>query len=114
MQDSGAFHHGRDRLIGTRISRKWQQEPVIKQPAHIRCIREQDWKFALYFDPDNSDDPAYRRYELYDLSADPDELHNMADPANTQYYDQARSEEMYDKLAERMAETRTTPGASAS
>jgi choline-sulfatase len=99
-----------DETIGTRISHKWQQEPMIKQPAHIRCIREQDWKFALYFDPDDPSDPASRRYELYDLAHDSYELHNMADPANTEYYDQAKVDEMYAKLVSRMAATHTTPG----
>jgi len=108
VQDSVLFTT--DETIGTRISRKWQKEPVIKQPAHIRCIRERDWKFALYFDPDNPFDPDYRCYELYDLANDPHELHNMGDPANTEYYDRAKVLEMYGKLVERMAETHTTPG----
>ena len=108
VQDSVLFTT--DETIGTRISRKWQKEPVIKQPAHIRCIRERDWKFALYFDPDNPFDPDYRCYELYDLASDPQELHNMGDPANTEYYDRAKVLEMYGKLVERMAETHTTPG----
>ena len=109
VQDSVLFTT--DETIGTRTSHAWQKEPVIKQPAHIRCIREQDWKFAMYFDPANPDDPTSRRYELYDLAADPTELHNMADPANLQYHDQAKADEMYGKLVDRMAETHTTPEA---
>jgi choline-sulfatase len=43
--------------------------------AHIRCIRESKWKFALYFDPDG----AYpTEYEMYDLMNDPLEQTNLA------------------------------------
>jgi arylsulfatase A-like enzyme len=95
-----------DETIGTRPTR-FLREPVIKQPAHIRCIREQDWKFAMYFDPD---DPTTRQYELYDLRDDPHELRNMG-AADGPYFDAAKVAEMQEKLNARMAETRTTPGA---
>jgi arylsulfatase A-like enzyme len=95
-----------DETIGTRPTR-FLREPVIKQPAHIRCIREQDWKFAMYFDPD---DPATRQYELYDLANDPHELRNMG-AADGPYFDGAKFAEMQEKLNARMAATHTTPGA---
>jgi choline-sulfatase len=107
VQDSVLFTT--DETIGTRVSHAWQQEPVIKQPAHIRCIREQDWKFALYFDPANPDDTTSQRYELYDLAEDPLELSNRGDPANTAAYDGAKVAEMRGKLVDRMAQTHTTP-----
>ena len=95
-----------DETLGTKTSRWWQKDPVITQPAHIRAIREEHWKFATYFDPGH---PAERRYELYDLANDPHELHNMGAPLNAEWYDGAKVEEMQEKLAARMAETHTTP-----
>lgn len=78
---------------------------TIKQPAHIRCLREADWKFAMYFDPAGGAEP---EYELYDLRADPEELRNMGAP-DAPWYDAAKVAEMQEKLAARMAETGTTP-----
>lgn len=82
------------------------EEPMVKEPSHIRCLREERWKITLYFDPTGAESP---QYELYDLATDPLELHNMAIPENTPYYDPARLAEMQDKLRRRMEETRTTP-----
>jgi choline-sulfatase len=79
--------------------------PIVKQPCHIRCIREAEWKFAMYFDPDHGE---ASQYELYDLRNDPDELHNMAAPDGPSY-DPVKVAEMEVKLAARMAETHTTP-----
>ncbi|RME63317.1 MAG: twin-arginine translocation signal domain-containing protein [Caldilineae bacterium] len=78
----------------------------VSQPNHIRCIREVRWKFAHYFDPSGQEPP---QYELYDLENDPDELHNMADPANTAYYDGAKVAEMAQKLAARAAPVGALP-----
>jgi choline-sulfatase len=79
--------------------------PIVKQPCHIRCIREAEWKFAMYFDPDHREAP---QYELYDLRNDPDELRNMAAP-EAPSYDPVKVAEMQQKLDARMAETRTVP-----
>lgn len=49
--------------------------PFVQQPSHIRCIREQNWKYARYFDPADQAPP---QYELYDLAADPLEQVNLA------------------------------------
>jgi choline-sulfatase len=78
---------------------------LVHQPAHIRCIREVRYKFAMYFDPAGDADP---EYELYDLRDDPDELKNMGAPESP-YHDAAKVAEMQQKLAMRMSETGTTP-----
>jgi len=104
VQDSVLFTT--DETLGSRGDRGGRG-PVVKQPAHIRCIREADWKFALYFDPAGEAAP---EYELYDLRGDPEELRNMAAPDGP-YYDKAKVAEMKQKLEARMAETNTTPGA---
>jgi choline-sulfatase len=105
VQDSVMFTT--DETIGTKPS-KLLKDPIIEQPAHIRAIREERWKFAMYFDPDHPDDPTKRQYELYDLENDPQELHNMGE-MDSPWYDRAKVEEMQAKLAVRMAETHTTP-----
>ena len=80
-------------------------EGIVGQPSHVRCLREADAKFAMWFDPSGK---ATSEYELYDLVADPDELHNMADPASP-WYDAGRTAEMRAKLLTRMIETGTAP-----
>ena len=76
----------------------------VEQPSHIRCLREARWKVALYFDP-TGEQPS--QFELYDLTHDPLELHNMAAPANVAYFNPAKLEEMIGKLQRKMAETGT-------
>ena len=102
VQDSVLFTT--DEIIGSEPKGTWVG-PVVKQPAHVRCIREKRWKFAMYFDPSGDADP---EYELYDLQTDPDELRNMGAPDGP-YYDAAKVAEMQQKLAARMRETGTTP-----
>ena len=46
------------------------------QPNHIRCVRDRQWKFGLYFDPNGVED---NEYEMYDLTNDPLEMNNVAD-----------------------------------
>ena len=102
VQDSVMFTT--DETIGSRPGVN-PASPLVEQPAHIRAIREADWMFAMYFDPAGRADSAY---ELYDLQADPEELHNIAAPDGP-YHDAAKVAEMKEKLAARMAETATTP-----
>jgi choline-sulfatase len=102
VQDSVLFTT--DETLGSRPSAN-PLGPIIKQPAHLRCIREADWKFTMYFDPDHVEASLY---ELYDLRSDPDELHNMGSPEGP-YYDAVKVAEMQNKLDARMAETHTTP-----
>ena len=79
---------------------------IVRQPAHIRCLREVRWKVDEYFDP-SGEKPS--QYELYDLLNDPLEEHNMGNPENHGYYDQAKLAEMLVKLHRRMEEVDTHP-----
>jgi arylsulfatase A-like enzyme len=79
---------------------------IVTQPNHIRCIRDSRYKYAVYFDAAGVVD---QQYELYDLESDPYELHNMANPENTGYYDAAKSAEMAGKLQARMAAAGLSP-----
>ncbi|HUA34098.1 MAG TPA: sulfatase-like hydrolase/transferase [Candidatus Binataceae bacterium] len=77
----------------------------VQGAAHIRCIREANWKFAMYFDPAG----AYpTEYEMYDLIRDPLETANLAHrPTPIQYqFERLRLESA---LLEMMAATRTLP-----
>ena len=78
---------------------------VVGQPSHIRCLREAEWKYAMYFDPAHE---KASEYELYDLREDPLELHNMAAPEGP-YYDPGKAAEMQAKLDAKMIETGTVP-----
>jgi len=99
-----------DETIGSKPGKYGIREPIVKQPAHIRCIREQDWKLAMYFDPATY--PQGLQYELYDLANDPHELRNMGHP-DSPYYDADKLAEMKAKLQRRMKETHTVPPAAA-
>jgi choline-sulfatase len=74
--------------------------PIVRQPNHIRALREERWKVVLTFDPNHA---APSVYELYDLASDPLEQTNLAS-ANPQ-----KLSEMISKLEARMAQTHTTP-----
>jgi len=76
----------------------------VQEPNHIRCIRDQRYKYAVYFDPCGKQAP---QFELYDLLNDSEELHNLANPANVAYYNPALVSEMQAKLESKMAQTGT-------
>ena len=67
---------------------------------HVRCLREERWKFNINFDPAGVYDTVY---ELYDLANDPMELYNMAHP-DSPYYDEAKTNEMLAKITQKLAQ----------
>ena len=79
---------------------------IVKQPNHLRSIREGRWKYVMYFDPAGVEPP---EYELYDLQEDPNELTNRADPANSAHYAPEQQAAMHTKLMSKMAATGTAP-----
>ncbi len=61
-------------------------EQMVTPPNRIRCIREQHWKFARYFDASGKE---ANEYEMYDLVNDPQELQNLAHPQHPRYNEPA-------------------------
>jgi choline-sulfatase len=47
----------------------------VKGPSFIRAITQEDWKYAVYYDPFTGEPP---EYEMYDLVNDPLETLNLA------------------------------------
>jgi len=81
-------------------------QQAVPQPNHIRCIRQEGWKYALYFDPEKGEQS---EYEMYDLTADPLETNNLANSADPTV--QAKRTELHDALMELMVEKGTLPPA---
>jgi choline-sulfatase len=82
VQDTVAFTFD-DEEAGTADGARYEDgTPVVKQPNHIRCIREAGWKYARYFDPNGVEAD---QCEMYKLDDDPDEISNLADPDNADY-----------------------------
>ena len=74
----GEFEAVRDAVFFTyddhQAGTAFQEAPG--QPNRIRCVRDERWKFAVYFDPSGR---TPSEYELYDLHSDPDEALNLVD-----------------------------------
>ncbi len=80
--------------------------PTRGAPGCIRAIIEQDWKYAVYYDPFGGAAP---EYEMYDLKNDPFEVINLAHEEN---WDPTYAEErrrLHRRLSEVMDEYGTRP-----
>jgi arylsulfatase A-like enzyme len=78
-------------------------EQMVTPPNRIRCIREQRWKFARYFDG-NGEKTA--EFEMYDLVNDPPELQNLAHPQHPRYNEPTVVAERI-RLAEKLQQLET-------
>ena len=78
----------------------------VTPPNQLRTVRDRTRKFTMYFDPDWVELPIF---ELYDLSADPLELRNLADPRALHQFRPDLMAEMMLVLLQQMQEKGTTP-----
>lgn len=91
VQDDVIFHQ--DWEVQFTIGKKPGEAGNFKNPAHIRCIRDREWKYSYYFKP-RSDEVDH---ELYNLKDDPTEMDNLAnDPGYRKKRDR-----MHERLMER-------------
>jgi hypothetical protein len=80
--------------------------PTRGAPGCIRAIVEQDWKYAVYYDPYAGAEP---EYEMYDLKNDPFEVINLAHEENwdPRYANERRR--LHERLIEVMDQHGTRP-----
>ena len=90
-QDHVLFHQ--DWEVQLTVGKKPGEEGSFKNPAHIRCIRDDEWKYSYYFKP-NSDAV---EHELYNMKNDPLEMDNLANDSGYQ----AKRKELFDRMMER-------------
>jgi arylsulfatase A-like enzyme len=82
-------------------------DPAEMGPCHIRCIIEDHWKYAVYFDPNYGQKA---EYEMYDLKNDPLETRNLAHEKYSAGYEKER-QRLHERLTAIMIEKGTTPDA---
>ena len=71
--------------------------PEDTPSSHIRCIRYEDWTYAVYFSPNGTG----FEYELYDLNSDPGQLNNLLYGKVTTQNAQLANR-LHEKLTERL------------
>ncbi|OGP55862.1 MAG: hypothetical protein A2V67_12420 [Deltaproteobacteria bacterium RBG_13_61_14] len=90
VQDEILYHQGWELEVGLS---KQSRTSAFSHPAHVRCLRDREWKYAYYFSPDHDQ----VEHELYHLKDDPLEMTNLG---NDPGYEPKRRE-MFARLMER-------------
>jgi choline-sulfatase len=78
----------------------------IKGADCIRALVEPGWKYAVYYDPFSG---ASTEYEMYDLSADPLEMTNLAHPKHRTAAARSEQLRLHERLTAVMRERGTVP-----
>jgi choline-sulfatase len=78
----------------------------VKGADCIRAITEEEWKYAVYYDPFTG---APTEYEMYDLKRDPLEMMNLAHAAHATPSSLAERVRLHRRLTEFMRVTGTVP-----
>jgi arylsulfatase A-like enzyme len=82
---------------------------TVAPPNHLRCVREERMKYAVYVDPAGRVRP---QHELYDLDRDPLELSNLVDRNSGALRDRSYAADL-ERLRERVAAVPVPPAAPA-
>jgi choline-sulfatase len=78
----------------------------VKGAGFIRAVVEEDWKYAVYYDPFTG---APTEYELYDLASDPLELTNLAHPTHATAASENERARLHRQLLDLMRANGTVP-----